>query len=174
MDDPVTCSLLPDSFLHQSLFAAEQLHGQLVVRRLEQGLKLILQEALLDFLARQTRARLLLRRPVEGHIVHSEVDLPAALVIHLVACKYRSTINQFDRNYSLFLLLITFDNDLSMNIQNCLGLFCNQLLFSQGIFRVVWSFFFWKMIQRTFEILFCDQCRSQIVGISLYTSLYTS
>ena len=91
MDDPVTCSLLPDPFLHQSLLAAEQFHGQLVVCRLEQGLKLILQEALLHFLARETRARLLLRRPVEGHIVHSEVDLPAALVIHLVACKAKQS-----------------------------------------------------------------------------------
>lgn len=86
MDDPVTCGFLSDPFLHKCLLAAKELHGQLVVRRLEQGLKLILQEALLDLLARKARARLFLRRPIKGHVVHSEVDLPAALVIHLVAC----------------------------------------------------------------------------------------
>jgi len=86
MDDPVTCGFLSDPFLHERLFAAEELHGQLVVRRLEQGLKLILQEALLDLLAREAWARLLFRRPIEGHVVHPEVDLPAAFVIHLVAC----------------------------------------------------------------------------------------
>lgn len=86
MDDPVTCGFLSDPFLHKRLLAAEELHSQLVVRRLEQGLKLILQEALLDLLTRKARARLFLRRPIEGHVVHSEVDLPTALVIHLVAC----------------------------------------------------------------------------------------
>lgn len=86
MDDPVTCGFLPDPFLHERLLAAKELHRQLVVGRLEQSLELILQEALLDLLARQTRAQLLLRGPIEGHIVHSEVDLAAAFVIHLVAC----------------------------------------------------------------------------------------
>jgi len=86
MNDPVTCGFLSDPFLHKRLLTAEELHGQLVIRRLEQGLKLILQEALLDLLTREARARFLLRRPIEGHVVHPEVDLPAALVIHLVAC----------------------------------------------------------------------------------------
>lgn len=86
MDDPVTCGFLPDPFLHKRLLATEELHGQLVVRWLEQRLKLILQEALLDFLAREARARFLLRRAIEGHVVHPKVDFPAALVIHLVAC----------------------------------------------------------------------------------------
>lgn len=101
MDDPVTCGFLSDSFLHKRLLAAEELHGQLVVRRLEQGLKLILQEALLDFLAREARARLLLRRPIERHVVHPEVDFPAALVIHLVACNMVMSA-QFDDKRSLF------------------------------------------------------------------------
>lgn len=86
MDDPVTCGFLSDPFLHKCLLATEELHGQLVVRWLEQGLKLILQEALFDLLTRQTWTRLLLWSPVEGHIVHPEVDLSAALIIHLVAC----------------------------------------------------------------------------------------
>lgn len=86
MDDPVTCGFLPDPFLHECFLATKELHSQFIVRRLEQGLKLILQEALLDLLTREARARLFLRRPVEGHIVHSEVDLSTALVIHLVAC----------------------------------------------------------------------------------------
>lgn len=85
MDDPVTCGFLSDPFLHKRLLASEELHGQLIVRWLEQCLKLILQEALLDLLARKARARLLFRCPIEGHIIHSKVDLPAALVIHLVA-----------------------------------------------------------------------------------------
>lgn len=92
MDDPVTRSLLPDPFLHQRLLAAEQFHSQFVVCRLEQGLQLILQETLLHLLTRKARARLLLRRPVEGHIVHSEVDLPAAFIIHLVAWKKDSLL----------------------------------------------------------------------------------
>lgn len=86
MDDPVTCGFLSNPFLHERLLAAEELHGQFVVRRLEQGLKLILQEALFNLLTRQTRTRLLLRGPIERHIVHPEVNLSAALVIHLVAC----------------------------------------------------------------------------------------
>jgi len=86
MDDPVTCGFLPDSFLHKRLLAAKELHSQLVVRRLEQSLKLILQETLLDFLAREARARLLLRGAIKRHIIHPEVNLPAAFVIHLVAC----------------------------------------------------------------------------------------
>ena len=86
MDDPVTRGLLPDPLLHECLLAAEELHRQLVVGGLEQGLQLVLDEALLDFLARQARAQLLLRRPVQGDIVHPEMDLAAALVIHLVAC----------------------------------------------------------------------------------------
>lgn len=88
MDDPVTCGFLSDPFLHECLLAAEKLHGQLVVRWLEQGLKLILQEALFDLLTRETRARLFLRGPIEGHVVHPEVDLSAAFVIHLVACNH--------------------------------------------------------------------------------------
>lgn len=47
MNDPVAGLLLADAFLHQRLLAAEQLHGQLIVRRLEQGLQLIFDEALL-------------------------------------------------------------------------------------------------------------------------------
>jgi len=86
MDDPVTRGLLPDPFLHERLLATEQLHSQLVVRWLEQGLKLIFQEALLDLLTREARARLLLRGPIQGNVVHPEVDLSATLVIHLVAC----------------------------------------------------------------------------------------
>lgn len=93
MDDPVTCGFLSNPFLHKRLLAAEELHGQLVVCRLEQGLKLILQEALLDLLAREARARLFLRRPIEGHVVHPEVDLPAALVIHLVACNMSGKVS---------------------------------------------------------------------------------
>jgi len=102
MDDPVTCGFLSDPFLHKRLLAAKELHGQLVVRWLEQGLKLILQEALLDLLARETRARFLLRRPIEGHVVHPEVDLPAALVIHLVACNMVMSAQSDDDKRSLF------------------------------------------------------------------------
>lgn len=86
MDDPVTGGLLPDPLLHEGLLAAEELHGQLVVGRLEQGLQLVLDEALLDLLAGEARAQLLLRRAIQGGIVHPEVDLPTPLVIHLVAC----------------------------------------------------------------------------------------
>lgn len=89
MDDPVTCGFLSDPFLHKRFLAPEELHSQLVVRWLEQCLKLILQEALLDLLAREARTRFLFRCPIEGHIIHSKVDFPAALVIHLVACNKR-------------------------------------------------------------------------------------
>lgn len=85
MYDPVTCCLLPDTFLHKSFFAPKKFHGKFVVSRLEQGLQLILKEALLDLLARETRARFLLRGPIKRLIVHSEMDLTAAFVIHLVA-----------------------------------------------------------------------------------------
>lgn len=87
MDDPVTRRLLPDPFLHKCLLAAEEFHRKLVIRRLKEGLKLILKEALFNLLAREARARFLFRRPIEGHVVHSEVDFSAAFVIHLVACK---------------------------------------------------------------------------------------
>lgn len=90
MDDPVTGGLLPDPLLHEGLLAAEELHGQLVVGGLEQGLQLVLDEALLDLLAGQARAQLLLRRAVQGDIVHPEVDLATPLVIHLVACANRN------------------------------------------------------------------------------------
>lgn len=106
MDDPVTCGFLSDPFLHERFLAAEELHGQLVVRRLEQGLKLILQEALLHLLAREARARLLLRRPIQGHVVHPEVDLPAALVIHLVACN--TVMRGQCRRRSFFIYSTTF------------------------------------------------------------------
>lgn len=91
MDDPVTGGLLPDPLLHEGLLAAEELHGQLVVGGLEQGLQLVLDEALLDLLAGQARAKLLLRRAVQGDIVHPEVDLATPLVIHLVACASKQT-----------------------------------------------------------------------------------
>lgn len=93
MYDPVTRGLLPDPFFHKRLLATKELHSQLVVCWLEQGLKLIFQKALLDLLARETRAWLLLRGPVKGDIVHPEVDLSATLVIHLVACNTIKTIH---------------------------------------------------------------------------------
>lgn len=44
MYDPVAGRLLPDAFLDQRLLAAEQLHRQPVVGRLEPCLQLVLQE----------------------------------------------------------------------------------------------------------------------------------
>ena len=41
MNDPVSGRLLPDPFLDERLLGAEQLHGQLVVRRLEDVLQLV-------------------------------------------------------------------------------------------------------------------------------------
>ena len=87
MYNPVTCSLLPDPFFHESLLTAEELHGKLVIRRLEKCLQLVFKEALLNFLARKTRAKFLLRGSIKGDIVHPEVDFTAAFVIHLVTCK---------------------------------------------------------------------------------------
>ena len=89
MNDPMAGCFLPDPFFHEGLLAAEELHRQLVVRGLEQGLQLVLDEALLDLLPGQARPELLLRRPVQGDIVYPEVDLAAPLVIHLVACNSR-------------------------------------------------------------------------------------
>ena len=44
MDDPVTCGLLAELLLHQCLPAAEKLHGEFVVRRLEQRFKLMFEK----------------------------------------------------------------------------------------------------------------------------------
>lgn len=44
MDHPVAGSFLSDPLLHQRLFAAEELHGEPVVGRLEPCLQLILEE----------------------------------------------------------------------------------------------------------------------------------
>ena len=41
MNDPVSSGLLPHPLLHQRLLRAEQLHGQLVVRRREDVLQLV-------------------------------------------------------------------------------------------------------------------------------------
>lgn len=77
MDDPVSGGLLPYPLLHERLLRAEQLHRQLVVGRLEEGLQLVLDEALLSSFREtdRSRTRFLLRRPIQGHIVHTEVDL---------------------------------------------------------------------------------------------------
>lgn len=95
MDDPVTRGLLPDPLLHERLLAAEELHGELVVGGLEQGLQLVLDEALLDLLAGQARPQLLLRRAIQGDIVHPEMDFAAPLVIHLVACRPQKCIIRY-------------------------------------------------------------------------------
>lgn len=75
--------LLSDAFLHERLFRSEQLHGQLVVRRLEKGLQLVLDEALFARLrrAQRCRARLLLRGAVQRYIVNTEVHLQDDVLI---------------------------------------------------------------------------------------------
>ena len=103
MYDPVTRSLLPDSFFHKGLLAAEQLHRKLVVRRLKKGLQLIPEEALFDLLARWSWTQLLLRGTIQGHIVHPEVDLTASFVIHLVAWKQIWTkLSKWERELNIF------------------------------------------------------------------------
>lgn len=84
MDDPVTRRLLPYPLLHQRLLAAEQLHGELVVCRLEQRLELVLDEALLSRVGHTHRGvahgrgpRLLLGGTVQAELVGPEVDLAA-------------------------------------------------------------------------------------------------
>lgn len=73
MDNPVSCSLLSNALLHESFFAAEELHGQLVVRRLEEGLKLIADKRRFGLTAHVgrtwSRSCFLLWRPVQADII---------------------------------------------------------------------------------------------------------
>lgn len=80
MDDPVAGGLLSDALLHQGLLGAEELHGQLVVGGLEEGLQLVLEEGGLRGPlalggAHGPGAWLLLRGAVQAHIVAPEVHL---------------------------------------------------------------------------------------------------
>ena len=86
MDDPVSGGLLPYSLLHEGLLGAEEFHGEFVVSGLEKGLQLVLDEALLPSLSRAEGSgpRFLLGGAVQRDIVHAEVDLAAALVVHVV------------------------------------------------------------------------------------------
>ena len=73
MDNPVSGGLLADALLHEGLFAAKQLHGQLVVRRLEERLQLVADKRRLRLAAHvgrtRTRSGLFFRRSVEAHVV---------------------------------------------------------------------------------------------------------
>lgn len=73
MDDPVSRRLLSDALLHESFLAAEELHGQLVVRRLEESLKLVADERRLGLAAHvgrsRTRSGFFLWRPVQADVV---------------------------------------------------------------------------------------------------------
>lgn len=91
MYDPMAGRLLPYPLFHQRLLRAEQLHGQLVVRGLEEGLQLVAEEALLGV---RGRRRGLHRGAVQRHIVQPpEVDLAGAAALlqrHVcVACGRR-------------------------------------------------------------------------------------
>ena len=44
VNNPVSCGLLSNALLHEGLLAAKEFHGQLVVRRLEEGLQLVADE----------------------------------------------------------------------------------------------------------------------------------
>lgn len=91
MYNPVAGRFLSYPLLHQSLLGSEELHRQLVVRRLKKGLQLVLDEALFAgfALAERRRPRFLLGGAIEGHVVHPKVHLPATLVIHVVGEKVR-------------------------------------------------------------------------------------
>lgn len=86
MDDPMSGGLLADALLHEGLLGAEELHGEFVVGGLEEGLELVLDEALLARLggAQGGGPGLLLGGAVETDIVQAEVDLAGALVVHVV------------------------------------------------------------------------------------------
>lgn len=83
MYNPVPGRLLSDPLLHECLLASEQLHGQLVVRGLEQGLQLVPHEPRLRPLG-NPRPDLLFRRPVQADVVLFAVPaLLAVLEVHL-------------------------------------------------------------------------------------------
>lgn len=73
MDNPVSGRFLSDALLHQGLLTAKEFHGQLVVRWLEESLKLIADERWLGFAAHVgwTRARsgFFFGRPIKADIV---------------------------------------------------------------------------------------------------------
>lgn len=91
MYDPVSGGLLSNALLHQRLLGAEELHRQLVVGGLKEGLQLVLEETLLASFGgtERRRARLLLGGAIERHIVYTEVHLAAALVVHVVGEEVR-------------------------------------------------------------------------------------
>lgn len=77
MDDPMTGCFLSDPLLHERLLRAEQFHRELIIGGLEEGLQLVLDEALLARFRRAEgrRPRLLLRGAVQRGIVHPKVHL---------------------------------------------------------------------------------------------------
>ena len=75
MNNPVSCGLLSNALLHEGLLAAKEFHGQLVVRRLEEGLQLVADERRLGLAAHVgrpgTRSGFLFRCAVKADIVPS-------------------------------------------------------------------------------------------------------
>lgn len=79
MYHPMSGGFLPDPLLHQRFLRSEQFHGQLVVGGLEEGLQLVLDEALLAGLggAQGGGPGLLFGGAVQRDILHLEVHLAA-------------------------------------------------------------------------------------------------
>lgn len=97
MYNPMPCGFLPDPFLHQRLFRAEEFHGELVVCWLEEGLQLIAKEP--RFAVRRWWSWFH-RRAVQGNIVQpAEVDFARAAALlqrHVgVACNKKKIFGNF-------------------------------------------------------------------------------
>ena len=76
MNDPIPSRLLPQLLLHQRVLVPEQLHRQLIVRRLEERYDLVLEESarrvpcrLLGLVTPWEGGTFLLRGPVETGVV---------------------------------------------------------------------------------------------------------
>lgn len=86
MYDPVSGGFLAYPFLHECLLGSEKFHGEFVVSGLKEGLQLVLDEALFSGFGRAEGSgpRFLFGGAIERDVVHAEVDLAAALVVHVV------------------------------------------------------------------------------------------
>jgi len=70
MNDPLADSLLPEFLLQQSVLVAKQLHGQLVVGRLEQSDQLVAEVVgKISRLGYRRWTQLLLRRSVQTDVI---------------------------------------------------------------------------------------------------------
>lgn len=119
MNDPVSGRLLALAFVHERLFGAEELHGELVIGWLEQRLQLVPHERSLDLLARcqggtpatthdsaarrrsaeaQAGRHLLLRRAIQRI---SLVMLPPRTATALLILKSRSSLKSENNGISV-------------------------------------------------------------------------